>query len=75
MIIAADPIYPDSMIQYAANTIANILDPDGTGKAWNEDSRLNFSAYGGKIIGGGSTEDLETDSCDNISGWNYCFSM
>ena len=74
VVIAVDPTYPDSMVKYASNLVANILDPTGTGKAWSEDARLKFSANGGSMLGGGSTQALELP-CDTLTGWDYCFSL
>ena len=64
------------MIDYASNTIANIIDPTGTGSPWWEDARKYWSAWGGNILAGGSTKELE-DPCGSLAekGWPYCFRM
>ena len=76
IIVAGDPTYPDSMINYASNTIANIIDPTGTGTPWWEDARKYWSAWGGNVLAGGATKELE-DPCDSLGdkGWPYCFKM
>jgi hypothetical protein len=79
VVIGGTSTYPDANLLFTANVVANLLDPDNTGRPKNEAIRAKFAIASGKhILGGGSTADDEANACDGygekIAGY-ICYTL
>ena len=66
VVIAGTSGSHDIDLNYAANVVGDLLDPNSEGEAWDEDVRKAMSASHGWMIGMGVGQIEEAEACVNL---------